>query len=237
MSRHVLTIFLILSSQIAQCQFQELSIEIVYSTFSMNSIKSLQKQIKDQSNFPFKIVNDFPAYFGYNFNVDYHFKERWSIGPRIQYISTGGRLYYGDYSGFVRQDQLFRGYGLAITAKYRSNNSSEWPFYWTFSGGGLYSDLRMKGEASVGTSSVKDETDFYSVNYIFQPGFQVNRKLNNSFKVFISIGYELQIHGKLKISNGYLQDYYQNKVTAEWDGLRIGAGLSFRIPDKAEDDY
>lgn len=226
----VIVIFVLLIPCTANGQEHFIAGDILYGTFNMRSLKNLQQEFLDHSDLPYVVISEFPSYIGFSFLLGYPISKRCAIGPRFQFISTGGRLDYGDYSGHIRQDQLLKGLSLGVYFQYLLEQSEVWPVYFTFTAGCMYTDLKFISEAVVGTSSVTDKVNFYSINYTFNPSVLVKRKLNNHFMGGISVGYEFQMHNKLKPdgnNKAYLQDNKGNLVKAAWDGLRLSAGITY----------
>ena len=209
--------------------------EIFYGTFKMKSMKDYQQSIVDGSDqFKFKIVDNFPAYVGYNFMAGYNVSPRTSLGVRIQYTSTGGRVAYGDYSGERTIDHLLHGYGLGLNSTYRLTNPGDWEFYLSGTAGVMRTSLtNVYSSYLYDQPSSPYEYRFRSYNYFFNPAIKVNRRFNDHFGFYASLGYEFQIHRALRSSindEWYLKTMDgKDDVVAEWDGLRISIGISYRF--------
>jgi hypothetical protein len=209
--------------------------EIFYGTFKMKSMKDYQQSVVDGSDrFKYKIVDNFPAYVGYNFIAGYNVSPRTTLGVRVQYTSTGGRLAYGDYSGERTIDHLLHGYSLGLNSTYRLANRRNWEFYLSGTAGVMRTSL-----TNVYSSYVYDQPSspyeyrFRSYNYFFNPAIAVKRRFNDHLGLCASLGYEFQIHRTLRSTindEWYLKTTDgKDDVVAEWDGLRISIGISYRF--------
>ena len=183
---------------IAHAQKWNISGEIFYGTFKMNSMKDLQEDMTlwyKNNNNPSKIVNNFPAYVGYNVLAGYSVSPRVDLGGRFQYTSTGGRIDYGDYSGQVRYDNLLRSNSIGIFTTIRLANSPRWPVYFSFATGAARTSLKIVNYFRLLDNSSSYRLSYRSINYFFNPAFNFNRKLNDHFRMYVSTGYEFQIDG------------------------------------------
>jgi len=223
----------------ASAQSRFIAADVMFGTFSMHSMKDLQHYIVEQSrsnyNLPYAIVSSFPAYLGFSYLAAYPLSDKWSMGPRLQFYSTGGRIDYGDYSGYIRQDQLLRGYNLGAYIQGRLTPAEETAFYFTSTLGVTVSHLILVSEVAVGSQSEKEQVGYFSLNYSIGPGLTFKRKISERFFLQGSAGFEVSIRNKLRYSNNLkliMQDYRERPYNVAWDGLRLGIGTSYRILKK-----
>ena len=232
-----LTILLLIvfAPVVAVAQKWSLTGEIFYGTFKMESMKEYQQHIQPSPALvDLTVVDNFPAYLGYNVIAGYALSPRWGLGIRLQYTSTAGRVAYGDYSGEMSVDHLLHGYSIGLNTTYRLTAPSKWEAYCSFTAGAMRTSLTNAYRFQLyGESPSVYEVYFRSYNYFFNPALTVNRRLNNHFTVYASLGYEFQIHRALRFTDH--QDQYlktwngSDDVVAEWDGLRIAVGTSYRF--------
>lgn len=235
MRKVAISMIIVLLPAIAFAQKWSVAGEIFYGTFKMKSIKDYQHGIvvwpaPDE----FKVVDNFPAYIGYNFLAGYNVSPRLSLGIRLQYTSTGGRVAYGDYSGELIVDQLLHGYSAGINSTYRLTNPSDWDVYMSFTAGAMRTSLTNVYSFHLFDQSPSIyEYRFRSYNYFFNPAITVKRRFNDHLGFYASLGYEFQIHRTLRSSindEWYLKTMDgKDDVVAEWDGLRIGIGISYHF--------
>ena len=190
---------------------------IFYGTFKMSSLKEFQDNMTRYSNFPAKVVDDFPGNFGYSLQAGYSVSKRMEVGLRYQFTSTGGRVVYGDYSGEFGYDYLLHSNSLGIYTNVRLNKSTLWPIYFSFAVGEVRSDLEIISYFRLFDDSTSKSYSKSSTNYFFNPAFNFNRQLSEHFRVFVGAGYEFQIHG----------DLLGDDITAEWDGVRVSLGVNY----------
>lgn len=237
MKQSILLIVFNLVSLIAISQGKFIAGDVMFGTFSMGSMKDLQNYLLEQSrsnrDLPYQIVSAFPAYFGFSYLAANPIDDKWSVGPRLQFFSTGGRFDYGDYSGHIRQDQLLRSYGLGAYIQRQLGRDEDKSFYFTSTLGVTVSHLILVSEVvAVGSQSEKERVGYFSLNYTLNPGLAFKRKISERFFLQGSAGFEISVHNKLRYSNNLkvvMQDYKDNEYNVAWDGLRLAIGTSYRI--------
>src|SRR5690349_7378901 len=102
--------------------------EINYGSYSMTRMKQFQQDLINrthQSGLPLFAVNSFPAYIGYSLSGGVT-RNKITVGFSLGYNSTGGRLDYEDYSGYLIADQLMRSFSFASFFQYKLNGSDRW---------------------------------------------------------------------------------------------------------------
>jgi hypothetical protein len=204
--------------------------EVMIGSFNMKTLKNLQDEIRTYNNLPLVTVSSFPAFVGYSATYGFRVSDRIALGPMVQFISTGSRLDYRDYSGSATIDQLAKCVTLATYFQLKMNESTTIPAYFTVHTGAAYTRLDIKSRLAVGQQNEDDSNGFYSFNYSLRPGFCLKRKIKG-IMLQGSIGYEFQVHGKLRSNenhDAWLVTANDNKeVTAQWDGLRVGIGVTY----------
>lgn len=229
MIRLVVILWLLPAGAFAQYSFYG---GISYGTFSMESMKSLQQEIQSSplNQYTLKAVATFPPYFGWSGGVLLSRSEKTTYGIGIDFNSTGGRLSYGDYSGYVIVDQILTAYSIGILGKFRVNKSTVWPLYIGMQASWVFSDLEFTSEGALGTNPPSIEsTELSSSNIGFRASVGIQRNLPGGLFAFAQVGYEVQYHMNLKTSSGG-----ETSLKAEWNGLRglIGIGYTFRNTTK-----
>lgn len=82
-----------------------LSFRTGIGSYSLDDIKSLQQSQLSSFQVPAKIVSSFPAYSVFGVSLE-TIQGNLLTGLRLNFGSTGGRIYYSDYSGVAGSDQL-----------------------------------------------------------------------------------------------------------------------------------
>jgi hypothetical protein len=214
--------------------------EVFYGTFKMKTMKDFQKEIQaNEPAYGFRVVTKFPGYAGYNFLAGYSISSRTSLGVRLQYVSTGGRVDYGDYSGQRTYDQLLHAYSLGINATCLLTELANWQVNFSFTTGAMQTSLENVYRYQQGDVNSASSSEWRSTNYFFNPAFTLNKRFSNHLMLYVSVGYEFQIAPALRSSEDQ-QQYLKasggaKDVTAEWDGARIGAGITYRFALSGKD--
>jgi opacity protein-like surface antigen len=234
MKKAIIAIVISLVPALVTAQKWNVSAEVFYGTFKMKSMKDYQNNVSAlQSPFQGRVVDDFPAYIGYNFLAGYNITPGLSLGLRLQYTSTGGRLDYGDYSGRITDDQRLHAYSLGVNTTCRLTHRTTWQTYFSFTVGAARTSLNLAHYSQRLDESYSYNMYFRSFNYFFNPALTFNRKINSHFSLYASLGVEFQIHRALRHPQdrkAYVKtSNNMQEAIAEWDGVRLGAGMSYRF--------
>jgi hypothetical protein len=202
-----------------------------YGTYSMDKLTEFRESV--EKNFPVKskTISSYPAYFNYEGGLVYEFKGNFFAGFIGGYGSSGARSYYSDYSGYLHADHL---------AKYISLNASvglsqklmneKLLLHFDLRPGVTLTDLDIINKQKIGTQASDQHYEFKSINVVVQPTINATKKFGHlGLNVFAGVNINV-ICGKLVLNannDAYLQDDDGNKVTADWTGLRVGAGISY----------
>lgn len=207
-----------------------LSAEGTYNSFLMSDMKEIQKEANTGFPIQLPVVTSFPSYLGVNALVGFQKTESLAYGIGFQYMSTGGRLYYEDYSGSARFDQLAIAYGIGAFCRFQVNKSEKWPLLASIHVTALHSSVTFTSEFKLGSQAQVDEFALKSTNVAIRPMFGVQRNLGRWF-ANVFLGYEANIPGNLYTENGGETD-----VTLQWDGLRasVGIGACFGAYNKSK---
>jgi hypothetical protein len=225
----VISIFNFSSWVTGSCQLI-ISANTGQGSYSMGDMKSLQNQIASAYPVIPHTGPSFPSYWFYDVNLKQRFKNNFLFGASFSSGSTGGRVYYSDYSGEIGSEQMlsFQSYQLTLGFQKR------------FFGGHLIlegdlrpgitaTDLNWKSYINVGTYS-EDTKEFKSQNFVVQPTFTVGGRFG-IIGVQGFTGYNLTVvSGQLnEVGNPNYLTINNQKLHADWSGLRMGAGLSLYL--------
>lgn len=78
-----------------------------YSTFQLNQLRDYNANILNALPVEGRLVSDFPGYFTYSGSIQCSFESVFA-GLYAGHSSTGSRISYRDYSGYIRFDQIIR---------------------------------------------------------------------------------------------------------------------------------
>jgi hypothetical protein len=218
---------------IVTAQKWSVSGEIFYGTFKMKSMREFQTSVQGwQLPFEYQIVDKFPSFAGYNLLTRYDVSPRTTLGVRLQYVSTGGRVDYGDYSGQITHDQLLHAFSIGLNSTIRITKPSDWQGFLSFTAGTTRTSLNLSTTSH--RSDLKSTYNYYfrSYNYFFNPAIKVGRKISSHLMLYATAGYDFQIHRTLRApqdDRAYLKTSNGRDVIAEWDGVRLGAGISYQF--------
>lgn len=219
----------------ASGQFFEVTAKIMYGTFQMESLRNFQNDnytYMPYKDLNFTITDAFPG----NFGAEIQFlqqRETIQYGGYLSTITTGGRIFYADYSGILSVDNHLRSISGGGLFFYKLNlKDKNLQGYLGCSAGMSYVDHVFLTQLKLtGTSGIKDEIKFEAFNIMLGPIFKLNYPINQNFLITTSIGYNFNIPGKLFLkedSEAYLINSGK-EVKADFSGLRLGFGFGFNI--------
>jgi hypothetical protein len=198
-----------------------------YGSYSYKELKDYQSYLVKISGIDATIVDEFPPYYAYLFGINFRFT-KWTIGIEAGHSSTGGRVYYEDYSGKLIQDQ-------AITYNYVGAS----PAFYIFNSKGLQITgglkflmirhiLAIKNSLVIGSQASYESKDFYGLNLGIQPNVTL-RKYIGAFLFQGSAGYEFQnsSYPETKDDNLFLNDGSNNPVHLQGNGYRVSLCVGF----------
>lgn len=206
--RYTLVGFSFWSCLTSQAQKVDLFGGVGYSSYSHQELKDYQQYLMRNSVVNATITDEFPAYHTYLFGVNVRLS-KWMMGVEVGHGSTGGRVYYQDYSGSLIFDQMVKyNYAGFSPAFYIYNKNS------LCVTGGIklllvWHQLGIRNSVTIGSQTVNENKDFYGLNLGVQPNISLKKYFG---KVFLqaSAGYELQSNSypetkddpKLFLNNG-----------------------------------
>lgn len=175
-------------------------------------------------------IQQFPSYYTYMAGLEVALKPV-ALGVEFGHGSTGGRVYYEDYSGNVVGDMTVIYNYFAITPSvfvYRTDDFS-------IAAGAklsiIYSKLAVANSKRIGETTLSEGEDFYGTNFGFQPNVVAQKILLGRLILRASAGYEFQNSSapvtkkdKLFLSNGN-----NGEVHLKGDGFRLSIGVGIRI--------
>jgi hypothetical protein len=198
--------------------------------FQMDDMKRHQSEIERGFPIDMKVLESFPSFWSYEFDINMAVTKRLNVGPMIGYTSTGGRMHYKDYSGTIKCDQVATSLSLGALSELVLFADDNWTVSITGKTGATFGRYKLDVLFDVNQQSDSENVKFHSTNFFFEPGFMVMKHVVKSMSVKFSAGYNINlVRGKLiwnEDKNLYLLDSRRDKVTLDWTGYRIGLGVS-----------
>lgn len=231
------TIFLLnFSLQLSFGQDLSLSINAVYGSYQMNSMKGFQEELYNDVvssiDVPFKITDNFPGFIGYEISAEKQIDNELFVGFKFAMRSTGGRISYADYSGKYNIDNKLRNYegrGVIGTTVHKSEK-----LLLNISGhlGIAFTNHELLSSVQVFDQTTQDSYKFSSLNLILGIGSELRYFVLQ--KVFINVQsrYDVHLSGKLNYkenSDAYLQNNEGSPIKCDWSGVRGGLGIGMKI--------
>lgn len=211
--------------------------ELGYHNFDMSDLKSIQNNIVDdfgRREIKANVTDDFPSYLNSQFLISYNINNLINIGIFYDFSSTGGRIYYQDYSGSYELDQKLnqKSYGIQIERYFRFQkleNSQLSVFIRHYK---IKSQLNTIEDIIVMENQVIYKSVYLSESFGFDQGARWEY-----FYQFFSIGIEASYRYHLKKAF-HLKEHTDHKliidgkeVKPDWDGLiiRLSLGLNLQL--------
>jgi hypothetical protein len=202
-------------------------------TYAMKDFKTWQTGITEQLAFKATITDKFPPYLFYEGSCNVIWENSFFAGFSFAYGSTGGRVQYRDYSGYLRADQKLRymnfGMPIGFHLNILENLTLGFDLKPTYTR--TFADMTFEQEV-LGSHSIQ-KVSFKSESLAVQPGVFITRKIGR-FGIHAQASYYLTVKkGKLYYKDDD-QFYLLNNgkpVYATWDGARLSIGASFFISE------
>ncbi|HEV8513625.1 MAG TPA: hypothetical protein VGQ59_10120 [Cyclobacteriaceae bacterium] len=203
-------------------------------TYSMKTEKTFRNEFLSSVNLPLRVTDDFPPYFTFGVSAVGKISSNSAVGISFDYMSTGGRLSYKDYSGYALLDQNLIGTQYGVLFQTKVNRSQDWSLLVTFNASLIHSVLSLTDALSIGTSLQSESEKLTSNSYGLRPGIMAQKKIRR-WVFQAGLGYEFQTSEALKTSNNkYLfSPLSRIETTADWSGVRLSIGAGILLYRKA----
>jgi hypothetical protein len=198
-----------------------------YGSFRMKDMKLFQEQVRAGYPVDARVTASFPSYWYYEGSAKWFIGSKFQLGGSFAYGSTGGRVYYSDYSGRIGSDQLlsYQSYRLVVSMQ-KNFLGRKLMVEGDLRPGITISDLMIKSYYTLSGASQETESVFHSTNLIIQPTVSLGTRFG-FFGVHGFVGYNLSLaQGSLTSTDGTILQNSRGDVHADWSGLRAGGGLS-----------
>ena len=233
--RLYLFLFMISVAHAVSAQFS-LSMNTGYASYKMEDLKSFQDQMSASFPLQGEITASFPSYWVYDLSARWMYPTK-VVGASFTYGSTGGRVYYSDYSGKIGSDQLlsFYDYSGSIGMQ-KSFMKGHLSLLGELKPGLTFSHLELTRYESYSGVAYSSKANYKGLNVVVQPAVTAIARFGQfGINVFFSYNATL-FKGNLNEagSNDSYLSLNQNPVHVDWSGWRMGGGLSLFFKE-AED--
>ena len=220
-------------SMILNAQEWTVQYEFGYGSFELRDIKTIQDNIANvMSNYGAKSTEYFPSNYIQSAAIGCMLG-RHHFGINGAFLTTGGRVHVGDYSGKYAMDMVLSGYRLGAFYRHYMPNKIEWfDIYAQIAPGILFSNLKMDEELVIGSQKMAEEKlKFKSTGAYIEPSIGIRFKPLHWLNLSLSGGYEFDVWGKMKQSDSNTQITYRGDDKIRWNGFRFYAGFMIVIPN------
>lgn len=195
-----------------------------YATYQLDQIRALQKSMV--GSYGAMITDCFPSGIIHSGALGF-MSDRNYWGLRVAYLTTGGRLHHGDYSGFYLADMILNGYRVGPFYRYSVPvGVPSLRGYFQTESGFSKSTLRIEEKLSVYTVSDQSITSLEGWGFYFEPSVGVTYRITQGLHVSLGGGYEIDMPNSLSYSGE------KTDLKINWSGLRVYASLIVTVPSK-----
>lgn len=204
-------------------------------TYQMGELKTLQDNFLKSMPVAAQVTASFPAYWFYELTATNEFKEKFLMGGSLSYGSTGGRVYYSDYSGSLWSDQLASFYSITtLFGARRTWLDGKLSLQGDVRPGITITNLDFSSNQAAGNAIYYSQNKYHSLNLVVQPTVSLSYRWRSlSFNTFAGYNFnfakgELQSHQSYYSQFGILYSG-GNSTHVDWSGLRAGVGLGINL--------
>jgi len=230
--RTLVAIYLILFSYCCAAQRFLVNVSAGVGTYSMTDMKTLQSRLKEQLPAKATVTDEFPSYFNYEASGHWLAGKSFFTGVAVAYGSTGGRVQYQDYSGYIRADQLLKYVNLSAPVGFAIHPKEMLSIHFDLRPTYAFTITDLKFDEEVLSLRESQTLRFTSSNIAVQPGLMLIRTIRQ-FAVHAQASYYVTVvKGKMyykENNEAFLIDTNNDPLYATWDGLRLSLGVSLFV--------
>jgi len=218
----------------SHAQSWDMHFNVGFASYSHPELRKYQEYLLRELIVPGEATETFPPYFTFAVGVNKNWAQ-WKLGFEVGHGSTGGRIYYQDYSGKLVADQLLYYNYLGITPSVVLHKNDGLLINAGLKVSLILHNLVIRNKIKIQNDVTSEDVKFLSGNLGFQPHVRVRRNIGSTFFVQGTAGYELQDRRETLApdKNGaYLADENSEPVHLQGSGFRFSAGVGFVFPSK-----
>jgi hypothetical protein len=212
-----------------------------YGSYSNRDLKNYQAALANGFKVGGKVLESFPAYWFYGVEAKWNLANS-VVGLSLSQGSTGGQVYYADYSGTFNEQQLlkYNTVRMLTAARYAFNNGNT-SIQFDPGFGLAFATLVVNRSISAtdGTQSfeIKQSSSFKAVNPFCEPTITLSQKLG-AFGINVFAGYHFDLVSNIyRESNGQPLTSNGSEVTMNLSGMRMGGSIGFYLGRVKEIDF
>ena len=198
--------------------------------YDMTQMKELQNDIIPA--YPeIKTLTDFPPYYNFQLQTAYIISPIYTAGIYVDYLSTGGRQDYADYSGEIRLDQLLSRISAGLLFESTAFDAGSFSFILSLKTSYQITKLKLKNMFRIFNDIRNNSTDYSSSGFGIEPGFAVGYSFFNFF-LRLEAGYQFSVWGAFTSKNGVKLppvNYPNEEIKPQWNGFKIALTLGINI--------
>lgn len=227
-------LFLLCHIDVAVGQWQ-IGANVGYGSYALGDLKELQQEIIDGLPVAASITSSLPSFWYYEFSLTRALKPGFRSGLTVATGSTGGRVYYSDYSGEVGSDQLLRFTSLIVNLAFQKNfGDNKCEFSFDIRPGVTFTSFQLISYQTINGAAMRDELGLKSTTISMEPTFGLTRYIFGNIGLCVKGGYHLSLFpGALKVGGGTLV-VNGSEANADWSGFRFSVGISYRLGSMTE---
>jgi hypothetical protein len=216
--------------QEGRAQSWDIFVNAGLASYSHPELRTYQESIARNSPVGVSLPSKFPPFFTYSIGINKCW-EKWMLGLELGHGSTGGRVWYSDYSGTFIADQLVTNNYIAVVPAFIFYKKNNFILTASFKATVTKQMLAIRNSLTLGNQTSHEDADFNGVNLGVLPSMN-GRKYFDSFFIQASVGYEIQDKMEPRKSDDRdvcLADENHNPVHLQGGGFRIMLGAGFKF--------
>lgn len=233
MKKYIVTAFCLLLATTGAYAQVSVSYSVGYGDYKMkdmsNFLHTALQNVSPSILDKLSIVDDFPGSIIQNLNTTYSYKSQ-EFGLKGTYMYTGGKIGYNQDE--ERHTEKLNLTGFRIGALYRYHfykaqmGDQSISLFGEISPAVTFTQLKYKTELQLPDFGVYEDNPQNKVNtnetgFSIQPLVGAQYFLTNNIFTTASVGYDIEFGTKLKVMD--------NKLKADWSGLRVDIGVGYKF--------
>ncbi|MCB0490093.1 MAG: hypothetical protein R2820_04850 [Cyclobacteriaceae bacterium] len=177
----------------------------------------------------YKTLQNFPMRPGIRVTTSIRPFDSFSTGIIFGFLSTGSRLSYGDNTGGENRDVIASGIHVGSCNRFTLINRGPWSFHVRLNIGAVFNSVEFKNHVSLYFFGLESTTSskWKSINLFNDTGIEIGHTIER-FYIKGLLSYEIGSNGKPKLKEETGPMTIQ-EFDVQWDGLRIGIGMEYRL--------